>query len=465
MTRSCFLARTWRVGFCLALGASVASLANAALAQTNTQNPQTTVVNTGNVVNIVGGVRVNADGVLEQLDTRQKTEVLEARRRALQMADGDMNQPAKLRMISLRKLEAAIADCDKKGKVLPDEVKYLAGLQRVQYVFVYPDQKDIVIAGPAEGWKLSPTGTVVGSVSGHPVMQLDDLLVALRCADAARNGGMSVSIDPTPEGLQRLREFSAQQKTMPADRQAAIDAINKALGPQKITTTGMPTTSRFANVLVAADYRMKCLGMGVDPSPVKGLVSYLDLIAGSKMAEGMLPRWWLAPKYDPLLTDGEGLVWELRGPGVQCMAQDDAFGADGKRQSTGQANPIAQKWADAMTSHYDELAQKEAVFGDLRNCMDLAIVGALIVKEQLFEKADLHPKYMTDERMLPIAGYNSPKQVDTESSFVKRGKSFTIISGGVLLEPWAVIQKQEKNSAVAATRTTAAPKSDKWWWN
>src|SRR4051795_9467016 len=92
MTRSCFLARTWRVGLCLALGASVASLANAALAQTNTQNPQTTVVNTGNVVNIVGGVRVNADGVLEQLDTRQKTEVLEARRRALQMADGDMNQ-------------------------------------------------------------------------------------------------------------------------------------------------------------------------------------------------------------------------------------------------------------------------------------------------------------------------------------------------------------------------------------
>jgi len=362
-------------------------------------------------------------------------------------------------------LEAAIADCDKKGKVLPDEVNYLAGLQRVQYVFVYPDQKDIVIAGPAEGWKLSPAGTVVGNVSGHPVMQLDDLLVALRCADAARNGGMSVSIDPTPEGLQRLREFSEQQKTMPANRQAAIDAINKALGPQKITTTGMPTTSRFANVLVAADYRMKCLGMGVDPSPVKGLVSYLDLIAGSKMAEGMLPRWWLAPKYDPLLTDGEGLVWELRGPGVQCMAQDDAFGADGKRQSTGQANPIAQKWADAMTSHYDELAQKEAVFGDLRNCMDLAIVGALIVKEQLFEKADLHPKYMTDERMLPIAGYNSPKQVDTESSFVKRGKSFTIISGGVLLEPWAVVQKQEKNSAVAATRTTAAPKSDKWWWN
>ena len=28
----------------------------------------------------------------------------------------------------------------------------LAGLQRLQYVFFYPQQNDIVIAGPAEGW-------------------------------------------------------------------------------------------------------------------------------------------------------------------------------------------------------------------------------------------------------------------------------------------------------------------------
>ena len=36
---------------------------------------------------------------------------------------------------------------------------------------------------------------------------------------------------------------------------------------------------------------------------------------------------------------------------------------------------MAQKWADNMTAHYDELAVAEPVFGDLRNCMQLALVG------------------------------------------------------------------------------------------
>jgi hypothetical protein len=40
-----------------------------------------------------------------------------------------------------------------------------------------------------------------------------------------------------------------------------------------------------------------------------------------------------------------------------------------------------------MTAKYEELSQKEAVFGQLRNCMDLAVIAALIVKERLPEKA------------------------------------------------------------------------------
>ncbi len=187
----------------------------------------TTVVNTGNIVNIVGGVRVDVNGVLNQQDERGRAQVLEARRRALQAVPGDISQPTKLRMVSLRKLDEAIDDCLKKGKVLPDEIKYLAGLQRVQYVFVYPEQKDVVLAGLAEGWKLNEAGIIVGNVSGHPVLQLDDLLVAVRCADAAHNGGMSVSIDPTPEGLQRLKELS-EKLTAGANRQATIEAINQA---------------------------------------------------------------------------------------------------------------------------------------------------------------------------------------------------------------------------------------------
>ena len=64
--------------------------------------------------------------------------------------------------------------------------------------------------------------------------------------------------------------------------------------PQNITVTGVPNTSRFAQVMVAADYRMKRLAMHFDKAPVRGLPSFLDLMpASSRRLE--LPRWWLAP--------------------------------------------------------------------------------------------------------------------------------------------------------------------------
>ena len=99
-----------------------------------------------------------------------------------------------------------------------------------------------------------------------------------------------------------------------------------------------------------------------------------------------MPRWWLAPDYDSLLKDPEGLAWELRRAGVKAMTEDEMINAAGQRQRTGLANPMAKKWADNMTAHYDELSAKDTIFGQLRNCMDLAVVAALISRENLTEK-------------------------------------------------------------------------------
>ena len=42
------------------------------------------------------------------------------------------------------------------GQPSDDDLKALAGLTSVQYVFYYPETKDIVIAGPAEGLRGRP---------------------------------------------------------------------------------------------------------------------------------------------------------------------------------------------------------------------------------------------------------------------------------------------------------------------
>ena len=48
-----------------------------------------------------------------------------------------------------------------------------------------------MLAGPAEGWQIDDQGHVVGSKSGQPVLQLDDLIVALRTAKAAAGDAAS----------------------------------------------------------------------------------------------------------------------------------------------------------------------------------------------------------------------------------------------------------------------------------
>ena len=57
-----------------------------------------------------------------------------------------------------------------------------------------------------------------------------------------------------------------------------------------------------------------------------------------------------------------------------------------QRRSANKPNPVAEKWAENMTDQFAALASAEPVFGELRNCMELAIVGALLVKERLPEK-------------------------------------------------------------------------------
>lgn len=415
----------------------------------------------------VGGVWMDVDGVLRNVDPNSRPELRAHRLKALAQMPGDLNRPTKLRMISLSRLQDAIAACQTAGTPLPDEIRYLAGLQRVRYVFVMPEMHDIVLAGPAEGWTINDAGDVVGRTNGQPVLQLDDLLVALRTSDAARRTAISCSINPRPEGLAAFQEFNKGIRAGD-DLDATMKEIERRLGPQTITVTGVPESSRFAHVLVAADYQMKRLGMHFDPSPVKGLKSYMEMISGGQ-PKNMMPRWWMAANYEPLAKDAEGLAWELRGQGVKCMAEEDFITTGGETHASGKANPVSQKWADTMTAKFDELSDHLPIFRQLRNCMDLAVTASLIEKENMADKADCRLTLLMDAQQLPITAYNVPKQVDTKATFVKRSSGYLIsASGGVLFQPWSIVQNPKEDASTSAARgeaVAAAKKATAWWWN
>jgi len=416
----------------------------------------------------VGGISINAEGVLDRAQPDASRALSRLRSQALKKVPGPLAKRVPLRKVSLRRLEAAIERYTASGKELPDEIKYLAGLQQIQYVFVDPQQHDIILAGPAEGWKVDDRGFVVGVTTGRPVILLEDLLVALRWARRAAEGtSISCSIDPTAEGLARLQSHAATLRTIGNPRATAA-GIEQVLGPQTVTVEGVPATSHFARVLVAADYRMKRVAMGLDPSPVRSLPSFLQMVqAGPRGINSMLPRWWLEPEYQSVLRDSEGLAWELRGSAVKALAEEDFLEASGQRRHTGKAGPRVRRWAESMTAAFPELAVADPVFGQLHDCMDLAVVATLIVNQRLTEKAGHSLPILMHSPKLKGHEFAAPKRVPSKASLVKKGRNWIIAtSGGVKIVPQAVLQRAQINAELEARRIeSSVGKHDDWWWN
>ena len=128
-------------------------------------------------------------------------------------------------------------------------------------------------------------------------------------------------------------------------------------------------------------------------------------------------------------------------------------------QQTGKAGTLAQKWADTMTTKYDELSAKEPIFGELRNIMDLAVIAAIIQKEDLCGRAGCALESVWQpEASVAHQEFAAPKFVDTQCSLMKRGKEWVITaSGGVDINSWQVASKTVADAKVAAVRAAAKP--------
>ena len=229
---------------------------------------------------------------------------------------------------------------------------------------------------------------------------LDDLLVALRSVE--RPGGLGCSIDPKPDNLARLNEqVQRNNYAMPVERARALyPQYAKTLGMQDVRIWGVPAESHYAKVLVEADYRMKLITMGLEVTPVKTLKSYLSTIAPGKNA---IHRWWFAPKYDTFVKSEDGLAYQFEGQRAQLFSQDELTNQAGQRMDAPTTRASVQKYAQHFTEKFPELAKVSPVFAELQNIIDLAVMAALLKKEQLPQKVGWKPSLFLDEERATLA--------------------------------------------------------------
>ena len=149
-------------------------------------------------------------------------------------------------------------------------MKYLAGLRRIEYVFVYPETGDLVLAGPAGDWSVARENRVVSCDTGDPVVRLDDLVVVFRHMMSGRDAHFGCMINPRQESLRNAQAFLAQWSKRripegPVARKAWCEQFRTVVGKQDIEVFGgLDPQTRAARTLVEADYRMKLVGMGLE---------------------------------------------------------------------------------------------------------------------------------------------------------------------------------------------------------
>jgi hypothetical protein len=433
----------------------------------------------GSIAEFEGGVVVDVDGVLARTSLEQSDQPLrDLRNRAIRATN---NRQARvnsaLRKVSLPRLEKAIQMRMVDGLEPDQAMQMLAGLTRIEYVLLYPETGDLVIAGPAGDWKQDPEGRWVNSETGRPVLRLEDLVVVLRQITSKAEARFGCSITPTQEGLKRTREFATQsaKRPLPAGRKAReqwLDRLRQTLGRQDIDVYGIDPGTRAARVLVEADYHMKLIGIGLEKGTA-GVTSYLDSIPRNAPPPLDVLRWWFTLNYKAIHATAGRDAFEIRGQGVQVLSENEMLTRMGKRVHTGKSDDLNRQFAASFTEHFGDLAAKYPVYAELQNIFDLALVAALCREHNLHEQVDWHMQLFGDPKRYVVPTGPAPRQVDTviNHRMAAEGQIIACVSGGVRVAPDKfvaanAIQTTESGPLVAEHhrgRPDASP--DRWWWD
>jgi hypothetical protein len=377
----------------------------------------------------VPGVYVEQDGNVRCREVDQAKRLADLRSRAKSVAQAAKDE--KLAFVSLPKVLAEARAAADAGKAAPDEVRYLGGLTQVRYVFVYPHEKDLVVAGPAEPFVVHEGGLfATGKRTGRPVMQLEDLVVALRTAADPKGRVFGCRIDPDPKSLEISK--GVMEKYARKGRKERMAAMARELGPQKVSVFGTGADTRLAFVCVAADYKLKRFAMGLEPaaSQATGVGHGVD---NSRSAAN---RYWFETSYDPMLVSPEADAYEFRGQRLKVAAGAMDFDARG-------ATPTAAEFARRFNDKIPALAVAEPLIAELQNVADLSLLATLIRHDRLDRKAglDLSPVY--DERTFPVKKVPVPVTADTLVS----ATAGSIAAGGVLFSPgpWVAPESRRRD--------------------
>jgi hypothetical protein len=224
--------------------------------------------------------------------------------------------------------------------------------------------------------------------------------------------------------------------------------------------------------MVEADYRMKLIGIGIEPPPVK-MQTYVDRANAGDVSRNALQRWFFTPNYDCVRVADDDLAMELVGQGVKLIGEGELVAAGGQRAAAGATSGASKLFCQSFTMNYPQIAARNAVYAQLKNLIDLSIAAAFIQKQDYYAQSGWRMEVLGDEKQYAIETYEAPKTVETACTAIWKGnRLMTPVGGGVQMEPTRALAtdvrlKDDKGTVKQAHDSIKLDSlaQGQWWWD
>jgi len=217
---------------------------------------------------------------------------------------------------------------------------------------------------------------------------------------------------------------------------------------------------------------MKLIGIGLETPPVK-ITSYVDRVDPASVSRNAMQRWWFVPDYKCVRVTEDERGMELIGNGVKLMNEDEVVMANGQRQATGKSSRASTAFVTGFTQKYPELAAKNAVYGQLRNLIDVVVAAAFMQQQDYYGQANWKMSLLGDESKFPVRTYTAPVEVETAvASRWKNNTLMTPVGGGVTIHAEQALLGEnlldDEGGKIKQAHDQIDLKNlaaDRWWWD
>jgi len=310
--------------------------------------------------------------------------------------------------VSLRVLQQRLRTCHQEGPCSQETLLQLAGLKRIIGYVVDGTNHDLILVGQVD--------------ESSPPLYLEDFIIALKntwmkYAELRGNtyyySDPGCSIDPDPRVIDRLQ--ATGQRVLGSSSQSDIEnAIQQwqetCRSPQNVRVLGIPFDTRFAWVMVKADYDMKRLVDGTDTLDIAGFTSLTDMTlekAKNDIVRGRsisipvssMSRFWFYPGENRYLED-KGVITIGQCP-VILLTEEQYSAKRGKIVGKGHSNPLAQEFVEDFTAHYAEVAKQRPIYTELENLFRFVALARIMKWKDALSNAGIDLDYLLDSVQIP----------------------------------------------------------------